>query len=213
MFFPERIKSINSNDKVLEIGPGSSPHARADVFLERKFDSDKEKLAQSGYAKPAELDKKVYFYDGEKFPFVDKEFDYIICSHVIEHIPISELDNFLSEISRVSSKGYIEFPTVFYELINFQPVHKWFMNYRNNEMIFLDKKIFRSNFIHKIYREMFYGKDDYLMKIFTRYRELFFSGFEWEDDIKYRIVDGFEKLVNDDDFKKLEAYFKNFSEI
>ena len=35
MFFPERIRSIQKIDRVLEIGPGNLPHLRANVLLER----------------------------------------------------------------------------------------------------------------------------------------------------------------------------------
>jgi hypothetical protein len=35
-------------DLVLEIGPGATPHRRSDVFLERKYDTEEELIAQSG---------------------------------------------------------------------------------------------------------------------------------------------------------------------
>ena len=131
MFFPEKIKSILPSYKVLEIGPGSQPHPRANVFLEKNF-SQEEAIIQSGYVNPVHItDKPVFYYDGGKFPFKDNEFDYVICSHVLEHIPVQDLPLFLSEIQRVSSRGYLEFPTVFYELINYQVVLIWLMNYRN----------------------------------------------------------------------------------
>tara|TARA_A100001015_G_scaffold174698_1_gene194213 strand:- start:725 stop:1384 length:660 start_codon:yes stop_codon:yes gene_type:complete len=44
-----------------------------------------------------------------KLPFKDKEFDFVICAHVIEHVddPIF----FKKEIERVGKSGYIELPT------------------------------------------------------------------------------------------------------
>ena len=53
MFFPERIRSIRNTDRVLEIGPGGSPHPRSDILLEKKFENLKEAEAQRGdiYAK------------------------------------------------------------------------------------------------------------------------------------------------------------------
>ena len=50
MFHPKRIQSIQPNDYVLEIGPGSSPHPRANVLLDRHFESDAITHAQRGYA-------------------------------------------------------------------------------------------------------------------------------------------------------------------
>ena len=57
------------------------------------------------------LKKKLNFtriYPDQKLPFKDKEFDYVICAHVIEHVndPIM----FKSEIERIGKAGYIELP-------------------------------------------------------------------------------------------------------
>jgi len=209
MFFPEKITQIKPADKVLEVGPGSLPHPRSDVFLDKIFNSDLA-VAQRGFAEKINLNKPIFYYRGGFFPFKDKEFDYIICSHVIEHVPADELDTFISELQRVASRGYIEFPNIFYELINFQPVHLWLMNFKNNSIYFLDKNLFKSDYIHKIYREMFYGQDKYLKAIFERYRQLFFCGFEWIDKINYKTVNQFDDLVNEDDYKRYHEYFINF---
>lgn len=209
MFFPERIKSILPTDKVLEIGPGAAPHPRSDVFLEKKFNKV-DALIQSGYAIPAQLDKKVVFYDGAKFPFKDHEFDYIICSHVIEHVPVEDLPLFISEMQRVAKKGYIEFPTVFYELVNYEPVHIWLMNFRDNKMLFMDKQVFESNHIHQIIRSMFYGNDAYLRKSFARYKPIFFAGYEWNKTIAYEFVNDYNVLVNAEDVNHWKKFFKDF---
>jgi hypothetical protein len=209
MFFPERVKSILLTDKVLEIGPGAMPHPRANAFLEKVF-SPEEALVQSGYAKPAKLEKETFFYDGTRFPFEDNEFDYIICSHVIEHVPSGELPSFISEMQRVAKKGYIEFPTVFYEIVNYEPVHIWLMNLRGDKMIFMDKKIFVSNNVHKIIRKLFYSNDNYLRNSFKRYKELFFAGYEWNEKISYEFVDNYDSLVNDKDIEHWEQVFSEF---
>src|SRR6266853_536925 len=128
MFFPERISKIRRTDRVLEVGPGAYPHPRSDVLLERKFTHEEEAYAQRGYAAASKKTKNVIYYEGNRFPFGDNEFDYVICSHVLEHIPAEELEGFISELQRVAPKGFLEYPTVFYELVNFQPVHLWLMN-------------------------------------------------------------------------------------
>jgi hypothetical protein len=48
VFFPEKITSIRPRDKVLEIGPGSSPHPRSDAFLELYFTDRQDKISQRG---------------------------------------------------------------------------------------------------------------------------------------------------------------------
>ncbi|MBL0358841.1 MAG: methyltransferase domain-containing protein [Chitinophagaceae bacterium] len=69
-------------------------------------------------------DKPVVTYDSEVFPFADKEFDYVVCSHVLEHV--DNVDQFLSEVQRVGKRGYLEFPTVYYDyLYNFLYTHNF----------------------------------------------------------------------------------------
>ena len=48
-------------------------------------------------------------FPNQKLPFKDKEFDYVILSHVLEHVP--NLIEFVQEVERVSKAGYIELPT------------------------------------------------------------------------------------------------------
>ena len=48
-------------------------------------------------------------YPNQKLPFKDKEFDYVILSHVLEHVP--NIFEFTKEVERVAKAGYIELPT------------------------------------------------------------------------------------------------------
>jgi len=115
MFFPDRITGVKPTDKVLDIGPGASPHPRADVLLELRYDDPREYIKQVGHDKPLVTDQKVVFYDGGTFPFADGEFDYVICSHVLEHLP--DVPGFLAEVFRVGKRGYCEYPLAYYDLI------------------------------------------------------------------------------------------------
>ena len=212
MFFPERLKSINKFDKVLEVGPGGAPFPRSNILLDKQFATEKESFAQRGFTTKIDYKQKILFYDGGSFPFKDNEFDYVICSHVLEHVSESELPNFIFELQRVAKKGYIEFPTAYYEIINFQPVHLWFMNYRDNEILFFSKFKFQSNYLHKSFRELVYDTDGYLADIFSRYKDFFFIGFEWDRTIKFSIIDKFDDLICEQDYLKnqeLFEYFKN----
>jgi SAM-dependent methyltransferase len=138
MFFPQLIKNIQTGDKVLEIGPGAGPHPRSDVFLELKLDSEEEYVKQFGQDKKLQTEKEIVFYDGTKFPFTDKQFDYVICSHVLEHVP--DVEYFLSEVFRVSRKGYFEYPLITYEyLFNFD-VHFNFLKWDGKKLVYKKKE-------------------------------------------------------------------------
>jgi len=137
MFFHNRIKSIFPQDKVLEIGPGATPHPRSDVFLEKIFTTEAELVAQSGHVGKLQTDKKVVTYSGDKFPFTDKEFDYVICSHVLEHV--EDVPGFLKEIMRVGKKGYLEFPTFYYEYLHNIEEHLNILLYKNGVIYWCKK--------------------------------------------------------------------------
>ena len=50
-------------------------------------------------------DKSFVKITEKKLPFKDKEFDFVIASHVAEHV--DDISYFLNELSRVEKKGYI----------------------------------------------------------------------------------------------------------
>ena len=130
MFFHHKITSIRPGDKVLEIGPGSTPHPRANAFLEYQFADETLAIQQRGdiESAPNYQGKPITYYSGDRFPFEDGEFDYVIASHVLEHVPNPEI--FMSEIYRVSKgRGYLEFPLPPYDYLFDFDVHTqlvWF---------------------------------------------------------------------------------------
>jgi SAM-dependent methyltransferase len=137
MYFPERIQSIRPGDRVLDVGPGADPHPRADVLLERNFD-EAEAAAQRGHTVLGELKQKTVYFDGGRFPFEDGEFDYVICSHVLEHV--EHPGEFMAELARVARSGYLEYPTVYYEyLYNFR-VHRNILHRDGNEILWMRKE-------------------------------------------------------------------------
>ncbi len=187
MFFPERIVSIKETDRVLEVGPGGSPYHRSDVLLEKIFDED-EAHEQRGRVKPLETNKELVFYEGDKFPFKDNEFDYVICSHVLEHIPSDEVMNFLSEIQRVGRQGYLEFPTIYYDYIYNFPKHLTFLLYDNGVIKYLGKEktqlsLFKP--VHKFFVDSVRAGEVSMMKSLKEY---YFQGFEWQNNIQTQEV-------------------------
>lgn len=193
MFFPDRILSIKPTDKVLEVGPGATPYFRSDVFLELEYEKKSERIAQSGHVGILETDKPVVYYNGGKFPFSDSEFDYIICSHVLEHV--ADVEFFLGEVQRVSKKGYLEFPTIYYDYVYNFPEHLNFLLYRNGVINWMKKDqsgLDKYSSIQKFfYRTCELG---YQSPIFN-FKNYYFQGFEWSDEIKFRSVSDIESLT------------------
>jgi len=77
------------------------------------------------------------FYKGKNFvllqdeilPFKDKEFDFIISSHVLEHVADPRF--FISELERIGKEGYIEVPTRLEDNLVFEnkSAHLWWINF------------------------------------------------------------------------------------
>lgn len=154
MFFPERIKNIKVGDKVLEIGPGATPHPRSDVLLERKYSNKAEYDRQCGGHSVIGFDSRTIFYDGELFPFSDSEFDYVICSHVIEHV--EEVEMFCAEMFRVAKSGYIEYPLFYYEYVFDIPEHVNVLKKNDEALVYLKKSEVLSDEL-KVVREFWFN--------------------------------------------------------
>ncbi|MFY7839910.1 MAG: class I SAM-dependent methyltransferase [Lacibacter sp.] len=126
---------IKKSDKVLEVGGGHNPHPRSNVVVDKFTGDDNQHRG---------ADLKVLSHqqfleaDGENLPFKDKEFDYVICCHVLEHVP--DPVKFLQEQFRVAKKGYIEIPSLLGELLAQKESHKWIMHEHKDVLYLVDKE-------------------------------------------------------------------------
>ena len=118
----------NPNWKVLDIGCGYTANENATVV------SDVQDL--SNFYK----NKQFVKITEKKLPFKDNEFDFVITSHVIEHV--DDFQFFISEIERISNKGYIELPTKLGDNLVFENSndHLWMFEYDDNSNILLASK-------------------------------------------------------------------------
>ncbi len=204
MFFPDRIKSIKSTDRVLEIGPGATPHPRSDIFLELIYADVKERIAQSGNIGLLNTDKEVVYYDGGKFPFKDKEFDYVICSHVLEHVV--DADEFLKELQRVGYKGYLEFPTVYYDYLYNFPEHQLFLFEKNGVIYWMTKEESGLQNYRSIQKFFNISCELKYHNTINTFKEYFFQGFEWEKVIISQRVKNIHEITYSNEQIQLKPY-------
>jgi ubiquinone/menaquinone biosynthesis C-methylase UbiE len=87
-------------------------------------------------------DKKFIRLTEKKLPFKDKEFDFVVASHVMEHV--EDIDFFIKELERVSKKGYVELPTKLEDNLVFENKkdHLWHMDFDDVEnKLLISKKV------------------------------------------------------------------------
>ena len=157
----------NHEWKILDIGCGFRPNKNATVIADKKDFSN--------------------FYNKKKFvqiknkilPFKDKEFDYVIASHVIEHV--DDFEFFIKELERVANKGYIELPTRFGDNLVFENKkdHIWWFVFDDIENKLIASK---KNQIIKPFVTVSMAK-----KFETLFRESFVIELAWETKIDYVI--------------------------
>ena len=168
----------NPNWKVLDIGCGFTAHEKANVVC------DVQDL--SNFYK----DKKFVKLNDKKLPFSDKEFDFVIASHVIEHV--EDVSFFIKELERVSFKGYIELPTPLEDNLVFENKndHIWHLEFNDIENKLLIKK--RIQYIEPLITVSTAKK---LAKFFKQslILELF-----WDNSIEFELIENnnfkFEKI-------------------
>ena len=172
----------NSNWKILDIGCGYRANKNATVV--------------------ADIQNLKDFYKNKNFvkitnkilPFQDKEFDFVIASHVIEHV--KDFEFFIKELERITNKGYIELPSRLADNLIFENKsdHIWWFKYDDDKNRIIASK--RNQLIDpfmtvstgKIFEELF--------------RESLVLELAWEEKIDYMI----DESLRNDGFKKISFY-------
>ena len=157
----------NQSWNILDVGCGYNAHSSANTICD--VQNLKEYYKNKNFIQIKE----------KKFPFKDKEFDFVIASHVIEHV--EDVDFFLKELERVSKKGYIEVPTKLEDNLVFENKndHVWHIDFDDiNNKLVISK---RAQYIEPILTVSSIKK---LNGIFRKslVLELF-----WEDKINYSV--------------------------
>ena len=169
----------NSKWKILDIGCGYRAHPKATII------ADVQDL--SNYYK----ERKFIKVDGKKLPFKDQEFDFVIASHVIEHV--EDFEFFIKELERVSSKGYIELPSRLGDNLVFENKtdHVWWFLYDdvNNKLVASKRNQIIEPFITVSTGKLF-------EKIF---RESLVIELMWEEKIDYQI----DNSIRQEDVEKI----------
>ena len=187
----DNLLNQNPNWNILDIGCGYTAHKNASVVCDIQDLSHVYK------------EKNFVKLTSNILPFRDKEFDFVIASHVIEHV--KDVEVFIQELQRVSSKGYIELPTKLEDNLVFENKkdHLWHMEFDDDKNKLIVSK--KTQFLEPILTVS-------SAKKFLRYfRQSLVLELFWENSIEYEVV---EKNFNDlDQISRLTLFRKFLSKL
>ena len=189
--FIDNLLKNNNTWKILDIGCGYTAHPNASVICDVQDLSDFYK------------DKKFIRLKEQTLPFKNKEFDFVIASHVLEHV--DDVDYFIKELERVSTKGYIELPTILEDNLVFENKkdHLWHMEFDDNENeLHISKKI---QYLEPVITVS-------SIKKFSKYfRQSLILELYWENSIEYKKIE--KNIENYEKISRLVLIRKFFSKL
>ncbi len=166
---------ISSDERVLDLGCGGYPFAYATVLVERFLETSRhrhETLATDG--------KPLVVADIHRLPFADRSFDFVYCSHVLEHVESPR--DACAEIMRVGKRGFVETPTMAKDALFAwaKDMHKWHVVAIGQSLCFFEysqrqlngigssawKDLILSRWYHPL-QEAFYDNQDLFNVMFT----------------------------------------------
>lgn len=188
---------IRPGDFVLEIGSGDNPHPRADILCDRFIEED----AERGGAIVA--DRPLIEADAMALPFADGTFDYVICSHVLEHV--EDPERMLRELMRVASRGYIETPSEIGERLYGWSFHKSVIHLVDGRLV-IRKKSFEPQFGALFH--LLVDRDRNFARFHLTHGGLFLVRYEWDGRIDYEIAPEHSMPLDLRDTKTVEALWE-----
>ena len=185
---------IKDGDKVLDIGSGAYPFPLA-THLADLYEGE-----TTHRAEPLVRDhRELRVCNIEELPYGDKEFEFVYCSHVLEHVfdPAKACE----EIMRVGKRGYIETPTrtsdIMFNFTGLKNHHRWHIILVKNTLIFCE-------WTDKEHRDT--GCTDFFKMFISKYknsfqtlvwdnRNLFVNMLLWDDNFFYYIFNKSGNLI------------------
>lgn len=185
---------IKKNEKVLDIGSGGYPFPYATCLTDLYIGNTThrtEKLI---------TDRPFIACDIINMPFKDKEFDFVYCSHVLEHIP--DPAKACIEIMRIGKRGYIETPTktsdIMFNFTNIKDHHKWHIEILGNTIIFMEwknteRRDVGTNYFFKSFLSEW---DNPFQKLIYNNRDIFVNMFLWKSKFDFLVINKEGEIID-----------------
>jgi hypothetical protein len=198
------LERLRNADLVLDVGGGANPLARADWVIDLMAYGDRglygeidEDPASERFSAATWVQRDIC--DRAPWPFEDRQFDFVVCSHTLEDVrdPIWVC----GELTRVARAGYIEVPSRREEQsYGFQGPwagwghHRWLIDLEGDELTF----VFKHHVLHNRPSDHFTTEFHAQLSAEQRVHQLW-----WQGGFRYR-----ERVFMD--APSLDAYLANF---
>ena len=125
--------SVKSSGLVLDIGSGAFPNPRANLLVDMHVSENRHRNGNA-----VAVDSRPFVQaDVAQLPFVDQEIDYVIVSHLAEHVV--DPSALCQELSRAAKGGYIETPSPLGDRLLDEEYHLWRVSNRGGLLHFEQK--------------------------------------------------------------------------
>lgn len=196
---------IGPDDKVLDIGSGHIPFPLATHLADIALDDDN--YGRAGAPFKYIEGKPVFECNIEQLPFGDKEFDFVYCSHVLEHVANPE--KACNELIRIAKRGYIETPTRGKDIwLNTAKIsnHRWAVENIHNKLVFTEYTTEETNGLRNdILLNMHVAPQTVREKAFSALiylrADLINTMFLWENEFEYEV----RRICQEQDAKSEEV--------
>lgn len=176
--------NIGPKDMVLDIGCGAYPFPYAtmlvDLYME-KSEHRHEDLRTNG--KPFQVEDINYL------PFEDKSYDFVYCSHVLEHVDNPKCA--CEELMRVGKRGYLETPSLMTDVMFSwaKGMHKWVTIIVADRIVFFEYNDRLIQGVRNPYwgRSIFSKKYHPLQDVFFNNQDIFNNSLMWQDRFNYSV--------------------------
>lgn len=180
--------------KVLDVGSGGWPFTRATHLADKYPDRTTHRV------EAIVRDQRPFFeVDLEKLPFADNAYDFVFCSHVLEH-----MDNpgaAMRELMRVGRRGYIEVPTrlsdVMFNFTRLPNHHRYHGLVVGGTVVLIEwndweRRDLGNDFFNALQSEYSNAFQDF----FERNRDLFFASCHWSNGFDFVVIDKSGKVID-----------------
>jgi len=185
---------IAAHERVLDVGSGGWPFSKATHLADRFPEKTTHRV------EALKRDERPFIaVDVERLPFGDGSYDFVFCSHVLEHL--DDPGRAIRELMRVGRRGYIEVPTrlsdVMLDFTRLENHHRWHGLVLGGTLVLIEwSESERRELGQEFFVALQSAYTNPFQDFFERNRDLFFAGLRWSGRIAFLVIDREGRVID-----------------